>query len=96
MSNTLAVFNTMSKTLSDSDLREAISILISERKARDGDKALKNRHLLMRGDRVQWTGRKSGSCTGIVTKVKRKKAIVTEDQLRMSWDIPMSMLTKIS
>ncbi len=95
MSDTLAIFNTMSKTLSDVELREAISILSSERTARNERKSNENRYLLKAGDRVEWTGR-LGACTGVVTKVKQKKALVTEDTQKGRWDIPMSMLTKIS
>jgi hypothetical protein len=86
----------MSKTLSDSELREAIGILSRESRGRGERKSNENRYLLKRGDRVEWTGRKSGGCTGVVTKVKQKKALVTEDNLKTRWDIPMSMLTKIS
>ena len=96
MSDTLAIFNTMSKTLSDSELREAIGILSTESRKRGERKSNENRYLLRCGDRVEWTGRKSGACTGVVTKVKQKKALVTEDNLKTRWDIPMSMLTKIS
>jgi len=51
--------------------------------------------LLKAGDRVEWSGRR-GPSTGVVTKVKQKKALVTEDTQKGRWDIPMSMLTKIS
>jgi len=85
----------MSKTLSDSELREAISILSSERRGRDERKSNENRYLLNIGDRVEWSGRR-GPSTGVVTKVKQKKALVTEDTQKGRWDIPMSMLTKIS
>jgi hypothetical protein len=95
MSDTLAIFNTMSKTLSDGELRKAISILSSERRGRDERKSNENRYLLSCGDQVEWSGR-NGHCTGVVTKVKQKKALVTEDTQKGRWDIPMSMLTKIS
>lgn len=96
MSDTLAIFNTMSKTLSDEDLREAIGILITERTVRGERKSNENRYLLNIGDHVEWTGNKSGPCTGVVTRVKQKKALVTEDNRKTRWDIPMSMLTKLS
>ncbi len=94
MSDTLSVFHTMSKTLSDNELREAIRILSAERSKRGTRKANENRYLLKAGDQVEWTGR-LGACTGVVQKVKRKKAIVTEDLRGSNWDVPMSMLTKI-
>ena len=95
MSDTLAIFNTMSKTLSDFELREAIGILSAERTVRNERKSNENRYLLNIGDRVEWTGR-NGPSTGVVTKVKQKKALVTEETRKTRWDIPMSMLTKIS
>jgi len=95
MSDTLAIFNTMSKTLSDRELREAIGILSSESRVRSERKSNENRYLLRVGDSVEWNGR-NGYSTGTVTKVKQKKALVTEDKTKGRWDIPMSMLTKIT
>ena len=95
MSDSLAIFNTMSKTLSDGELRQAISILSTERNMRNERKSNENRYLLNTGDRVEWSGR-NGPSTGVVTKIKQKKALVTEDTMKGRWDIPMSMLTKIS
>jgi hypothetical protein len=82
-------------TLSDDELRTAINVLCDERKLRQEKKSNDNRYLLKRGDRVEWSGRR-GPSTGVVTKVKQKKALVTEDTKKGRWDIPMSMLTKIS
>ncbi len=95
MSDALSVFHTMSKTLDDRELREAINILCSERTTRGERKTNENRYLLKVGDKVEWTGR-MGASTGTVVKVKRKKAIVKEDKMLGRWDIPMSMLTRIS
>lgn len=95
MADNLAVFHTLSKTLDNAELRSAINILIRERKSRDERKSNDNRYLLKVGDRVEWNGR-AGNATGIVTKVKRKKALVTEDTMQSRWDIPLSMLTKVS
>jgi len=95
MADNLAVFHTLSKTLDNTELRAAINILIRERKSRDERKSNDNRYLLKVGDRVEWNGR-AGNATGTVTKVKRKKALVTEDIMKSRWDIPLSMLTKVS
>jgi hypothetical protein len=94
-SETFQLFNTMRMTLSDDELRTAISILCDERTLRQTVKSNKNRYLLKIGDKVEWSGRR-GPSTGVVTKVKQKKALVTEDTQSGRWDIPMSMLTKIS
>ena len=93
MSDTLSVFNTMSKTLSDHELREAIRILCGERDERGERKTNEYRYLLKVGDKVEWNGR-NGPSSGVVQKVKRKKAIVKEDTRLGNWDIPLSMLTK--
>ena len=95
MSDTLSVFHTMSKTLSDTELREAIRILCDERTVLGDRKTNEYRYSLRAGDKVEWTGR-LGACTGVVQKVKRKKAIVKEDVRLGNWDIPLSMLTKIN
>lgn len=95
MSDILSVFHTMSKTLSDNELREAISILCGERDVRGERKTNEYRYSLRAGDKVEWKGR-LGACTGVVQKVKRKKAIVKEDVRLGNWDIPLSMLTKIN
>lgn len=95
MSDTLSVFHTMSKTLSDNELREAIRILCGERDVRGERKSNENRYLLKTGDKVEWNGR-NGHSTGRIAKVKRKKCIVVEDVHKGRWDIPMSMLSKIA
>ena len=95
MTDNVAIFNTMAKTLTDSELRSAIHILCEERDERGVRKTEENRWLLKEDDRVEWTGR-LGACTGRIVRVKRKKCIVVEDKLNGRWDIPMSMLTKIS
>lgn len=95
MSDVLSVFHTMSKTLSDNELREAVDILCAERNARGERKSNENRYLLRAGDKVEWNGR-NGHSTGCIAKVKRKKCIVVEDVHKRHWDIPMSMLSKIA
>jgi putative ribosome biogenesis GTPase RsgA len=95
MTSNLSVFNTMAKTLDDQDLAAAIAILRTENKSRGERRSSKNRRSLAVGDKVEWNGR-NGASSGVVKKVKTKKALVTEDTKKTCWDIPMSMLTKIS
>ena len=92
---------TLSHTLSDSDLSDAISILINARKQRQGDQLLEMKSTLVKGDAVEFyhSARKQ-YIRGTVQKVKTKKAIVWEDGHStgptMTWDVPMGMLKKVS
>ncbi len=90
------VFNTLAVTLSDMELSEAISILVNERKRRQGDQLLTMKSSLSVGDKVEWYSGRSGDVkTGTVMKVKTKKAIVEETQMLQRWDIPMGMLKRV-
>jgi len=96
MSENLNVFNTLAHTLTDLELSEAISLLAEERKKRQGNQLLEMKSNLYPGDRVEWfSSRGQQVKTGVVVKVKTKKAIVEEENMLMKWDIPMGMLKKI-
>ena len=96
--NNVEVFRTMALTLSDAEFTEAFQIMCEERNARRDKRFADNKQELRKGSLVEWTGSKSGSCTGEVIKVKTKKAIVMQTNggnLRhngTNWDIPISML----
>jgi hypothetical protein len=47
------------------------------------------------GDRVQWSSRKNGHCTGTITQIKRVKALVRRDLDHRTWDVPLGMLTAL-
>ncbi len=90
------VFNTLAATLSDIELTEAISILASENRRRQGDQLLTMKSSLSVGDKVEWySNRYKEVKTGTVLRVKTKKAIVEETQMLQNWDIPMGMLKKV-
>ncbi len=92
----LNVFNTLAHTLDEHELSEAINMLVEERRKRQGEQLLEMKNTLSVGDHVEWYSSRSKKIkTGEVTKVKTKKAIVKEDNMLMSWDIPMGMLKKI-
>ncbi len=88
----------MAVTLNDADFEEAFEIMCQERNLRRDKRMLNNKRSLRVGSIVEWTGGKSGSCTGEVVRVKTKKAIVKQTQggnlrhIGTNWDIPMSML----
>ena len=86
----------MALTLSDAEFQEAFEIMCNERNTRRDKRMLTNKSALRRGSIVEWSGTKSGSCTGEVVKVKTKKAIVKQTSSgrhqNTNWDIPMSML----
>ena len=92
---------TLSHTLSDSDLTDAFSILIQARNLRQGEQLLEMKNTLSKGDVVEFYHSGLGKYVrGTVQKVKTKKAIVWEDGHSTSptqtWDVPMGMLKKVS
>ena len=96
------LLKTMLTTMSDAELDVAWGAMKEEYNYRSDRRALKNRRMLRKGSIVEWVGTKSGSCTGEVTKVKRKKALDKQTSragspkhFGMTWDIPMSMLTVV-
>ena len=98
MNNNVQVFRTMALTLNDADFEAAFEIMCQERNLRREKRMTENKRSLRVGSIVEWSGSKSGSCTGEVVRVKTKKAIVKQTNggnLRhngTNWDIPMSML----
>ena len=98
MSNNVQVFRTMALTLSDAEFQEAFEIMCAERNLRRDKRMRENKQSLRVGSIVEWSGSKSGACTGEVIKVKTKKAIVMQTNggnlhhNGTNWDIPMSML----
>ena len=94
--NNVEVFRTMALTLSDADFEEAFQIMCAERNTRRDKRFADNKQELRKGSLVEWTGSKSGSCTGEVVRVKTKKAIVFQtspgQHKHTRWDIPISML----
>jgi len=100
MSDSLAIIRTYAHTLTDAELASAWRILYEEHNRRGEKNAKVLKHSLKEGDHVEWTGRR-GVITGEVVRVKRKKAICAEHlngrpDHSSRWDIPMSMLRKIS
>tara|TARA_Y100000310_G_scaffold265805_1_gene277043 strand:- start:215 stop:508 length:294 start_codon:yes stop_codon:yes gene_type:complete len=97
MNEKLNVFNTLAHTLDEYELTEAISILVEEKRKRQGKQLLEMKHALSVGDMVEWfSGRSKKVKTGRVVKVKTKKAIVEETSMLQRWDIPMGMLKIIN
>ena len=96
MNNNVQVFRTMALTLNDADFEAAFEVMCQERNLRRDKRMLDNKVSLRKGSVVEWSGTKSGACTGEVVKVKTKKAIVRQTSSGRyqgtNWDIPMSML----
>ena len=92
----LNIINTLAHTLNDAEIADAINILIAARSARRANQLVKIKGELTEGDHVEWLSGRSGKYErGMVTKVKRKKAIVQESVHKKLWDIPMGMLKKV-
>ena len=86
----------MALTLNDADFEAAFGIMQDERSDRRVKRTMENKTKMRKGSLVEWSGSKSGACTGEVIKVKTKKAIVKQTSKGVyqgtNWDIPMSML----
>ena len=96
MSQNLNIINTLCHTLTEAELSDAISMLIKERKDRQGKNLMEMKSSLSKGDFVEFYHSSKGKyIRGIVTKAKTKKALVVEENSNMTWDVPMGMLKKV-
>jgi len=74
------------------ELTRLNTALIAEIKMQRSAESRRKRFLFQSGDRVTWTGRK-GTFTGIIERVKQKKALVKVGV--MTWDVPLNMLNAV-
>jgi len=99
----IELIKTLSHTLNDAELTDAISILVEARSERRANQLIEMKNTLVPGDTVEFyhSGQKK-HIRGTIEKTKTKKAIVIEESAphmnagRMSWDVPMGMLKKVS
>ena len=92
----IELVETLSHTLADSDLDDAINILVAARKERQGGQLVKMKSILAKGDTVEFYHSTRGAhIRGVVKKVKTKKALVTEQDTDVTWDVPLGMLKKV-
>ena len=100
MSN-INVIETLAHTLNDSELSDAIQILVNARKDRQASQLLHMKNSLSPGDTVEFYHSQRGKyIRGTVKKAKTKKALVVEEganpaHRHMTWDVPMGMLKKV-
>ena len=80
-------------TFREDQLLRINSEVVAELKAQRRRESQRKRYLFKSGDRVTWTGRK-GTFTGIIERVKQKKALVKVGNAAYSltWDVPLNML----
>ena len=93
MTENLSILNTMLHTWSDEEVTEAWQMIADEGKRRRSAKTRKLKGDLSVGDNVQWVSRRNGINLGVVEKVKTKNALVSVNGA--SWNVPISMLTKV-
>ena len=86
------ILKTMLMTWTDEEVSQAWKLVAAEGKLRTNKKTVKNKGSLKAGDTVSFVGRKSGAVTGVIVRVKTKKAIV--EVSGQNWDVPLSMLKK--
>ena len=103
MSSNLSIIDTLSITLTDDELSDAINILVRSRKERQANQMLEMKNTLVPGDLVEfYHSRKGKYIRGTIKKTKTKKALVVEEGAahmnvgHMTWDVPMGMLKKVS
>ena len=89
------ILKTMLLTWSDAQVKKAWRLIADEGKRRNESASQQMRYTLRPGDKVSFYGKRSGSVTGTIVRVKRKKAIVRVAGSR-NWDVPLSMLKKES
>ena len=98
--NNLNVINTLAHTLNDTELTDAITILVKARNDRQASQLLEMKNTLVPGDTVEfYHARKGKYIRGTIKKTKTKKALVVEEganpmQRHLTWDVPMGMLKK--
>jgi len=99
MSN-VNIIETLSHTLSDSELSDAIKTLVKARNTRQKSQLFEMKSTLSAGDTVEFYHSGRGEyIRGTVKKTKTKKALVVEEghhinARHMTWDVPMGMLKK--
>jgi len=95
MSN-LSIIETLSHTLNEADLQDAIRILANARKKRQDSKMFEMKNTLVAGDAVEFYHSQRGKyIRGTIKKTKTKKALVIQEGSTMTWDVPMGMLNKV-
>ena len=94
MSENLDILRTMLLTWSDAEVSQAWRLIADEGKLRKKRKTKLLKSQLVASDRVTFVSQSGIVTTGTVVRVKYKKAIIEVAGQR--WDIPLSMLTKVS
>lgn len=94
MSDNLGILRTMLLTWTDAEVSQAWRLIADEGKLRKKRKTKLLKSQLTASDTVTFVARTGTVTTGTVVRVKYKKAIV--DVAGQRWDIPLSMLTKVS
>lgn len=91
----MAILKTMLMTWTDEQVQTAWNLVATEGGDRRKASAKAAKRLFKEGDIVSFSGRRSGSVTGTIVRVKRTKAIVQVAGSR-NWDVPLSMMTKVN
>ena len=90
----MSILKTMLLTWSDDQVNKAWAMIAEEGKRRKVERTARIKQRLQPGDKVTFTGNKTGHVTGTVVRTKYKKAIV--EVAGQNWDVPFHMLTKVA
>jgi hypothetical protein len=93
MTESLKILDTLLHTWTDEEVTQAWSMIATEGDRRKKLKAFDNKLRLSKGDKVTFVGKMLGPSTGKVVRIKYKKALVNVSG--QTWDVPLSMLTKV-
>ena len=92
----IEIIKTLSQTIDDATLVDAIEVLVRARKEREEAQLAEMKFSLVRGDIVEfYHPAQKKYIRGLVKKVKKKKALVIDESTNMTWDVPMGMLKKV-
>jgi preprotein translocase subunit YajC len=92
MSSNMDILQTMLMTWTDDEVTTAWGMIAEEGNLRKNKRTRNMKSSLAVGDKVSFVGRKSGSVSGTIVRIKTKKAIVSV--AGQNWDVPLAMLQK--
>ena len=92
----IELIKTLSQTMDDSTLVDAIDVLVRARREREEAQLAEMKFTLVKGDIVEfYHPAQKKYIRASVKKVKKKKALVVDESTNMTWDVPMGMLKKV-
>ena len=91
------IFTEIAKITTSKEINAVIDAINAQNSIVRSIEAAKKKAVLAVGDTVTFTGRRNKKMEGVITKMKRSRAIVKvrEPNGERLWDCPFSMLTEV-